>query len=100
MHDLAGRMNTGIGTPRAHRLQLVIGNLCQCLFQATLHSPAGVLALPATETRTIVFNTQGYSHTDCRCRERLVIETERKIRWIYRPARKPIRTASSSGISH
>ena len=77
MHDLAGRMDTGIGTSGAHRPQFMVGNPCQRLFQTPLHGPAGALLLPATEIRTIEFNTQGYPHVDCRCRDRSLIETAR-----------------------
>ena len=59
MCDLAGRMNTGISSPRADTFNRFIGDKRQRLVQAGLNARRVGLILPPVIIRAVVFNADG-----------------------------------------
>lgn len=59
VHNLTGRMNTGIGTASAHQCDRMIGNPGNSRCQHGLHRSLSGLRLPAAEATPVVFNAQG-----------------------------------------
>ena len=58
MHDLAAGVHAGIGATGTDDVDAFIGDPCQRLLQTLLHPESGLLALPAIETRTVVFDAE------------------------------------------
>jgi len=62
MHDLAGRMHTGVRTPRTDDRNRLSGHRGKGLFQRPLHGPAVPLRLPAAEAGSVVLDDTGNTH--------------------------------------
>jgi hypothetical protein len=67
MHDLAARMNSGIGASRTDDFDGLIGDNRQRLLEALLDAKAGLLALPAVITRAVVFDAERDANVRDRC---------------------------------